>query len=95
MFMGLFLGGLVYLLTFSKYFIKINVFILSTLKFLIYKILKLLFYPIKCILNFCRIHLNKPFMLLIINIKELKNLLIYKKREKKKKISSERKDFSI
>ena len=94
MFMGLFLGCLAYLLTVSKYFIKINVIILSALKSLIYKIIKLIIYPFKCILKFFRIHLNKPFMFLVINFKKLKKILIYKKEKKKEKNISERKDFS-
>lgn len=95
MFLGIFIGGLLYLLTISKYFIKLNVLILSFIKGAIYKLLKLIFWPIKCALNLCRLYLNKPFMLIVFNIKKIKNILIYKKSKKNEKKLSSKKDFSI
>ncbi len=62
-FIGLILGGIIYLLTFSKYFITINVRILTALKKIIIKI----FTPIINIIK-------KPIIFVYINIKK-----IYKK----------------
>lgn len=95
MFAGIITGCGIYLVTISKYFIKINVFILSALKKALYNIIKIIFWPIKFILVFLRRHLNKPFMLLVFNIKKINNLLIYKKYKKKKKFSYTKKDFSL
>lgn len=90
MFVGIFIGGLIYLLTISKYFIKLNVLILSLIKGIIYKLLKFIFWPIKYVFSLCRRYLNKPFMLIVFNIK---NILIYKKSKKRKKNLSTKKDF--
>lgn len=95
MFAGIFTGCGIYLATISKYFIRINVFILSTLKKTLYNTIKIVFWPIKHILIFLRKHLNKPFMLLVFNIKKINNILIYKKCKKKKNFSSPKKDFSL
>lgn len=59
-FIGLLLGGIIYLLTFSKYFIKINVKIFTFIKNIILKI----FTPI---INLIR----KPIYFLCINAKKL------------------------
>jgi len=51
MFLAVFLGCLIYMLIFSKHFIKINVKIILILKGMLGKIIKILIYPIKIIIN--------------------------------------------
>lgn len=62
-FIAIFLGLLLYLLTISKYFIKINVIILTFIKKLVHMIL----YPIQKLYKI----MTKPFYFLIINLKKL------------------------
>lgn len=62
-FVAIFLGLLLYLLTISKYFIKINVIILTFIKKLVHTIL----YPIQKLYKI----MTKPFYFLIINFKKL------------------------
>ncbi len=89
MFLAVFLGCLIYMLIFSKHFIKINVKIILILKGMLGKIIKILIYPIKIIINFARKILFKPIKFITINInnfskntqQKLKNIL---KRPKKK-----------
>ena len=60
--LGLIIGIAIYILTISKYFIRINVFIVNLLKTIIKDILKILLYPFKIIF--------KPISFLVINIKK-------------------------
>lgn len=62
-FVAIFLGLLLYLLTISKYFIKINVIILTFIKKLVHTIL----YHIQKLYKI----MTKPFYFLIINFKKL------------------------
>lgn len=81
-FIGLLLGGLIYLLTISKYFVKINVKIITFIKNLIYKIFKILFYPFKVIFI-------KPFTFLVININKKINFFGKKRKKPKKMLGKE------
>lgn len=60
---AIFLGLLLYLLTISKYFIKINVIILAFIK----KLVHMMLYPIQKLYKI----MTKPFYFLIINLKKL------------------------
>lgn len=62
-FVAIFLGLLLYLLTISKYFIKINVIILAFIK----KLVHMMLYPIQKLYKI----MTKPFYFLIINLKKL------------------------
>ena len=68
MFLGIFLGCLLYMLTISKYFIKINVKIILTIK----KIISVIIFPIKIIVNFIRKLFFKPIKFVTININKIK-----------------------
>lgn len=70
MFAGIILGGLLYMLTISKYFIKINVCILTKIVMIIQKILKILFIPLALLKKAIR-KLGKPISFIIINIRKL------------------------
>lgn len=62
-FVAIFLGLLLYLLTISKYFIKINVIIFAFIK----KLVHMMLYPIQKLYKI----MTKPFYFLIINLKKL------------------------
>lgn len=51
MFLAVFIGCLIYMLIFSMYFIKINVKILLIMKQIIMKIIPIIMFPIKIIIN--------------------------------------------
>ena len=72
MFLGVFLGCLVYMLIFSKYFININVKIILVLKKVIGKILSIIIFPIKIIIKFIKKIFLKPINFVTINIKKFK-----------------------
>lgn len=57
---GLIIGILVYVLTLSKYFVKLNVIILDFIK-------KIILYPLKIILNILK-KVLKPFSFIVINV---------------------------
>lgn len=72
MFLGVFLGCLIYMLIFSKYFIDFNVKIISFLKNIIGKIISIITFPIKIVIKFTRKILIKPINFIIINVNKLK-----------------------
>lgn len=85
---GLLIGILLYILTISKYFIKINVKIINLIK-------KVIIYPIKLIINIIK-KLLKPFSFVVINIRKNvfnKMINLDKKIKKVKKITYGKKDF--
>ena len=95
---GLLVGVIIYIISISKFFIKINVTIITFIKNIIYKILKFILYPIKFIFRIIR-KIFKPFTFFIINIKKvlsnfkkkmIKNVKIDNKTEKN---SYGKKDF--
>ena len=90
-FFAIILGIAIYLLTISKFFIKINVKILITLKNFIKKILLILVYPLRLFKNIICKTILKPFRILTININ---NVLKAKKMKKNKKTTEDKKDFS-
>ena len=89
MFLGVFIGCLLYMVIFSKYFVNINVKIIKVLKTIIYKLISIVMFPIKIIIKILKKIFYKPTTFIIINIrkinlncrKRLKNLL---KNTKKK-----------
>lgn len=72
MFLGVFLGCLIYMLIFSKYFININVKIILILKKVIGKILSIIIFPIKMTIKFIKKIFFKPINFVTINIKKFK-----------------------
>ena len=80
---GILLGSIFYMLTISKYFIKINVSVITFLKNILYHVL---IYPTKLICFLLR-KIGKPFTFFVINIKKitLKSSKKMKKKEKKYK----------
>ncbi len=80
---GILLGSILYMLTISKYFIKINVSIITFIKNILSRIF---IYPVKLICFLLR-KICKPFTFFVINIKKmtLKPSRKTEKREKKHK----------
>lgn len=72
MFLAVFLGSLIYMLIFSKYFIEINVKIILIFKNVIGKILAIIIFPIKIIMKFMKKIFLKPIKFITINIKNTK-----------------------
>lgn len=81
MFLGVFLGCLLYMLICSKYFIKINVKIVVTLKVIIQKIISILIVPIKMIIKIINKIFFKPIKFITINLQKIK--IISRKKIKK------------
>lgn len=89
MFLGIFIGCLIYMMIFSKYFIKINVKIILTIKKIVGKIISIIIFPIKIIINPINKIFFKPIKFITINIKKfnvnnqkkLKNVLKTQKRK--------------
>ena len=61
-FLGIITGIIFYMLFFSKYFIKINVKIINIIKHIISSIIKILFYPLKILINFLKNRISAEFL---------------------------------
>lgn len=86
MFLAVFLGCLIYMIMFSKYFIKINVKIILIIKNILDKTISIIIYPIKIIFKILKKLFFKPIKFITINLRKIqlnipKNIL---KTEKKK-----------
>lgn len=67
---GIVLGILIYILTVSKYIIKFSVTVIHFFKSIISKILDIISYPIKLILNILKKVLFRPISFIFINIRK-------------------------
>lgn len=92
MFFAIMLGLLLYLLTISKYFIKINVTVLVTIKKIIKRILLILVYPITLLKKILSRLILKPFRILTIDVN---NLLKTNKMKKTKKVKKNKKRTKV
>lgn len=70
LFIGIFIGLVVYMLSLSKYFIKINVFIINLIKKIISKILQIILKPVKILFIFIKKIIFKPISFIFINFKK-------------------------
>lgn len=70
LFIGIFIGLVVYMLSLSKYFIKINVFIINLIKKIISKILQIILKPVKIFFIFIKKIIFKPISFIFINFKK-------------------------
>lgn len=68
MFLGVFLGCLIYMILFSKYFININVKIIKIIK----KIISIILMPIKLLIKFIKKIIIRPINFITINIGKFK-----------------------
>lgn len=92
MFLGVLIGCSLYMLTISKYFIKINVFILTTITNILKKIISILYIPLKYLKKIFTKIFFKPISFIIINIRKMmsntftksKNILKNNKKLKNK-----------
>ena len=91
-FLGIILGIIIYILTISKYIIKLSVTIIKFIKDIINKIIQVIFYPLKFILNILKKILFRPISFIFINIRKIftKNNIflsnLFKKTNKKPKV---------
>lgn len=90
LFIGMSIGILLYMLFISKYFIKISVFIISTIKKVINKILHILLKPIKIVYSILKKIIFKPISFVCINFKGF--ILKIIKKSKKIKILNKKLD---
>lgn len=72
MFISLIIGLIIYFLTISKYFISLNVKIINIFKISISKIIYILFYPIKIIINILQKTIFRPFSFITINFQNFR-----------------------
>lgn len=92
MFLGVLIGCSLYMLTISKYFIKVNVFILTAITNILKKIISILYIPLKYIKKIFTKIFFKPISFIIINIRKMmsntftksKNILKNNKKLKNK-----------
>lgn len=90
LFIGMSIGVLLYMLFISKYFIKICVFIISTIKKIINKILHIILKPIKIMYLILKKIIFKPISFICINFKGF--ILKIIKKFKKVKILNKKLD---
>ena len=97
MFASLILGFALYILTISKFFIKLNVKIITILKKIISKILKVILYPFKFLTKLLKRIIFKPITFITINVFKIfnKNVKISNLFSKNKKNTSQKKDFTV
>ena len=85
-FLGIILGIILYILSISKHFIKINTFILTKIK----KVIETILLPIKKLL---RILLFRPISFIFINFNKIFKCIFTRKFIKLTKIEETKKDF--
>lgn len=98
-FLGIILGVAIYILLFSKYFIKFNVKLINILKKIILKTLNIIIYPLKILKK----NIIKPISFITINIRKsitkfykiLSNIKLKSKKTKRnRKKGTQKKDFA-
>lgn len=91
-FLGILLGVVIYLLTISKYFIKLNTFLITILKKWITGLIHIICYPFILIIKGLRKLLLKPISFITINLKKiLRKMTKPSKKQSKKFIFFEKK----
>ena len=97
MFIGIFLGVMLYMLLLSKYIIKVSVTIISIVKKVLEFIFKILIFPIQSIYKITKNLLRKPILFCFINLKKTIRQIttkIFKNKKKKEKNIGENKNKS-
>ena len=74
MILGIVLGTILYMVTFSRYVIKVSIFIINIVK-------KIIIYPIRLVIGFARKIVFKPIVVICINFR--KNIVEFVKKVKK------------
>lgn len=94
-FIGIFLGVALYILSISKYFININVKLIAILKNIIGKILSIILYPIKLILKMMKKTFLRPISFVFINIRKIMTKNTIKLKDNLKKLNNNAKKTDI
>ncbi len=89
-FIGIIIGIILYMLFISKYFIKLNVFIINLIKNTIYKILHIIIKPIKYVIILLKKALFRPISFIFINFRKI--FKIINNKTKKLKILNKKND---
>lgn len=87
-FIALFFGIAIYILSISKYFIKVSVCVLNYIKIFFKRIFKLIITPVKILINFVKKILIKPFFILFVNFRKKSFNIIKNIKKNDKKISN-------
>jgi len=69
-FLGILVGGFIYILTISKFFIKINVMMINALKKVITQMFNIVIFPFKIMFKYIRKIFFKPISFFFINFKK-------------------------
>lgn len=103
-FIGIAIGLTVYIMTFSKHFMNLSVKIITIIKNIVGKILGIILYPIKLILEILKKTLFKPISFIFLNFrkvstkftKKITNIHLNVKNSKfMKKNTVQKKDFNV
>ena len=97
MFIGIFLGVMLYMLLLSRYIIKVSVTIISVVKKVLGFIFKILIFPIQSMYKITKNLLKKPIVFCFINLKKTIRQIttkIFKNKKKKEKNIGENKNKS-
>ena len=96
-------GVVIYISSFSKYFISINVSLINLFSKILSKVIHILLFPLKSVLRFILKFFIKPISLVVINVNQIfisisqqmsKNILKFNKLPNKIKKTKEKKDFT-
>lgn len=69
MFIGLLIGSIIYIITISKYIVKISVNIINKIKHILQIVTKCVICPIKIVIKCIKNRVGKPIYIIIINFK--------------------------
>lgn len=88
LFLGIGLGVVLYMITLSKYFIKVSVFIITIVKTIIQKLISIVLFPIRKLIQLIQKLLYKPIIFAFVNFrkfstKNVKKLGNFMKKHKK------------
>ena len=90
MFMGIFLGAMMYMLLISRYVIKVSVEIIKIVKNIVKFIFKVLIFPMQAIYKTIKNLLKKPILFCFINLKktirQIGTKMLKNKKKKEKKL---------
>ena len=70
MILGIIMGLIIYILTISKYVMKVSLFVVGIIKKSIFILIKILSYPFKIIIDFIKKVIYKPIAIICINIRK-------------------------
>lgn len=103
-FLALIIGIIIYILTLSKYFIRISIKVINLIQHILKIFFHFLLFPFKWIFNLLKKYFIQPIMFVFINLKKINQKILRKRQEKWNKCkkikrtgknSIQKKDFNI